>query len=591
MAYTSGSYTSSGADLTGSGVTFGIEPYADGLYSPASTHASFHHQVTFAGLDSGGGTLTFAWAITRGGTTFTRPAVTIDYASTEQNCVIDLAPIMWLGTDTSLDLTIQSDNANDTSVDLVVKQINMQQVNAGAIGENADRATDLAEIARYLIANSAEPITDYVADDSLLAKLLASGGDISDYDDTTDSQEAIADAVGTVDTNVDAIKDVTDVLPDAGALTTIAADTARLTEERATVLTDWINGGRLDLLLDGASAPTAAQVRAEIDSNSTQLAAIKVVTDATGSNTYYVSKDGDDANDGLSWNTAKLKIGAAITVADAAGNGAFIWIGEGEYDETVTMIDGLKMQGCGDAAIVTSADLGGAVEVGSTKNATLRDLRIENTSASGKGLGALVSGGLLCERLHVTGPLDGIFVAGTGTVFRDCQFFSPYDACAVQGDLIAENCRFHTTGTGGTINPPAAVQLNLNSTSHLVILRNCQLIAERTAEKTVVACAARARGKGRLLLDHCQLFAENTHASSSGGISTVQTLGTAVVMLDGCEVQSTSAGSGDVYDLDQQDTSAINVSGTKYDRTKTNGTITHVDARTITTETTIIESK
>ena len=58
---------------------------------------------------------------------------------------------------------------------------------------SSQRATDLAEIARYFIANSAEPLTSYVADDSLYAKMLAIDGDISDYDDNTDSQEAIRD--------------------------------------------------------------------------------------------------------------------------------------------------------------------------------------------------------------------------------------------------------------------------------------------------------------------------------------------------------------------------------------------------------------
>ena len=37
-------------------------------------------------------------------------------------------------------------------------------------------------------------------------------------------------------------------------MTTIAADTARLTAVRAAVLTDWINGGRLDLILDAILA-------------------------------------------------------------------------------------------------------------------------------------------------------------------------------------------------------------------------------------------------------------------------------------------------------------------------------------------------
>jgi hypothetical protein len=59
-----------------------------------------------------------------------------------------------------------------------------------------------------------------------------------------------------IDTVVDAVKAVTDNLPDSGALTTIGTDTARLTAVRAAVLTDWINGGRLDLLLDAIKAVT-----------------------------------------------------------------------------------------------------------------------------------------------------------------------------------------------------------------------------------------------------------------------------------------------------------------------------------------------
>ena len=59
-----------------------------------------------------------------------------------------------------------------------------------------------------------------------------------------------------LDLLIDAIKAVTDLLPDGGALTTIGTDTARLTAARAQVLTDWIDAGRLDLLLDGVKAVT-----------------------------------------------------------------------------------------------------------------------------------------------------------------------------------------------------------------------------------------------------------------------------------------------------------------------------------------------
>lgn len=45
---------------------------------------------------------------------------------------------------------------------------------------------------------------------------------------------------------------------DDGTLNTISTNAARLTAARAAVLTDWINGGRLDLILDAILADTAA---------------------------------------------------------------------------------------------------------------------------------------------------------------------------------------------------------------------------------------------------------------------------------------------------------------------------------------------
>ena len=201
--------------------------------------------------------------------------------------------------------------------------------NLQAISGDAQRATDLAEIAQYLIANSAEPITDYVADDSLLAKMLTADGDISAYDDQNHSLEALrvrgdaawvtaaaglevdltkihgsaltetagqlagrftdffdqASAGYSVNTSlasfkatgfsvhnaaavktaieaggssITLMKAVIDNLPDSGALTAIGTDTARLTAARAAVLTDWIDGGRLDLLIDAIKVVTDA---------------------------------------------------------------------------------------------------------------------------------------------------------------------------------------------------------------------------------------------------------------------------------------------------------------------------------------------
>jgi len=97
----------------------------------------------------------------------------------------------------------------------------------------------------YALANGA---TGFVAIDTVVDAILV--------DTNTTLPATLAVIAGYLDTEIAAIKAVTDVLPDAGALTAIGTDTARLTAVRAAVLTDWIDGGRLDVLLD--AIPTTA---------------------------------------------------------------------------------------------------------------------------------------------------------------------------------------------------------------------------------------------------------------------------------------------------------------------------------------------
>ncbi len=63
-----------------------------------------------------------------------------------------------------------------------------------AIAGTAQRATDLAEIARYLFANSVT-LTDIIDDNSVFAQMLATSGDISGYASVDDAQQSIRDAI------------------------------------------------------------------------------------------------------------------------------------------------------------------------------------------------------------------------------------------------------------------------------------------------------------------------------------------------------------------------------------------------------------
>lgn len=75
--------------------------------------------------------------------------------------------------------------------------------------------------------------------------------------DTNELQTDLTDG-GRLDLLIDAIKAVTDALPDSGALTTIASNITAILTDTGELQTDWTDGGRLDLLVDAIKAVTDA---------------------------------------------------------------------------------------------------------------------------------------------------------------------------------------------------------------------------------------------------------------------------------------------------------------------------------------------
>jgi hypothetical protein len=85
-------------------------------------------------------------------------------------------------------------------------------------------------------------------------------------------------------------------LATAAALTAVAVDAARLTAERAAVLSDLINGGRLDLILDIIAADTTTDlpaVIATVQSDLDKLTGADGATLATSQGNYAPAKAGD----------------------------------------------------------------------------------------------------------------------------------------------------------------------------------------------------------------------------------------------------------------------------------------------------------
>lgn len=103
----------------------------------------------------------------------------------------------------------------------------------------------------------------------------------TDLSNGTDGLGALKALIDTLDTVADAVKAVTDALPNSGAL----SDLATILTDTGELQTDWVNGGRLDLLIDailtdtGTTLPaTLATIAAYIDA---EVAAILTDTGTT----------------------------------------------------------------------------------------------------------------------------------------------------------------------------------------------------------------------------------------------------------------------------------------------------------------------
>ena len=90
------------------------------------------------------------------------------------------------------------------------------QVDAVEIDSTAQRATDLAELAQFLIATTCT-LTDKVADGSVLAQIMARGGDVSDYssnDHSLEEQTVLHDTTQGLLSSIPTAAEITDAVWD-----------------------------------------------------------------------------------------------------------------------------------------------------------------------------------------------------------------------------------------------------------------------------------------------------------------------------------------------------------------------------------------
>lgn len=476
-------------------------------------------------------------------------------------------------------------------------------------------------------------------------------------------------------------------ISDAGGLDmdALAANAARLTAARAGVLTDWIDGGRLDLLLD--AIPTA-MANADLQRIAQQVAGRTV--------RYFDANNGNDSNTGTAQGDAYQTLGAGVTAATtaaAAGDVGELWIlADGEYDlanqvvnfksavvneiQEVSIVgtpvsgnftlsydgqttgsiaynasaatvdsalEALSNIGAGDVtctggplpgtavdveftgaladtqvAMMTATDVDLSTGVAAVRTvvqgAGLRNIGIRGGSAKGTVITnsnavsvsdtLTLSDGCTIDRCtvrctspasvalvvanteHVTikrclidGKFDGLLATRADYLTsRDTVIKGTYDGANIDGCrwLDFENVYFYTDCSHASAVDKRAVKALANGgVAPEGIMRNCFLEADRSNNQAGDTFGI-VMDDGKILLDNVIVAANSSHGSYAADVSGAKVTGGKLLMRGG-QVTTSSAGGGNVYDLNQTG-GTLAVDGTvNYDTSKTNGTITRTN--------------
>ncbi len=255
----------------------------------------------------------------------------------------------------------------------------------------------------------------------------------------------------------------------------------------------------------------------------------------------YVSKTGNDSNDGSSWTEAKLTIQAAV---DIASSGNTIDVNTGTYDETVTLASGLTLDGIDKTASIARTGSGEKCIV-VDDDTTIKNLTLSTTSKTSNtwAIEGTSKSNIRVENCDVLGAYDTVrFSSGcSGVLFENCSLSGYYDIVYPTGtEITLNNCSIYSDGTYAT-------NVNIRGvfcpTVTTVILNNCSIETIGTAGST-----------------------KNIYSIFSGGVATSK------IVVNNCTITSSTSGSGTACDI-YNSAGLMYVVDSSYDRTKTYGTI------------------
>ena len=328
-----------------------------------------------------------------------------------------------------------------------------------------------------------------------------------------------------------------------------------------------------------------------------------VVAVAAKADTWYVAtagNGGSDSNNGKSWGTPFLTLGAAQT---AAKDGDTINVGSGTFTIAagLSVSKSLTFRGVSrGGTVVTSSNAGAnTFEIGAD-SVSIENMRIVSSGTNSSGVSSFLGNSdLRLENCTLEGVTDGFLADSVaGLIVRRCKASSQWDGAYVSScpACVVEDSEFVSLGTYAASDEHFAGFRAIaggdsdNGTATGGVFRNNICRAARSGTSAGAKTTAGGIFAGDWILEGNRFVAEATNASYTGGVYGVsdnnQNSRRGRLTVDGGSIFTSSAGSGTVRDVNTAVAgSLVDLQGVKYAAAKIGGAGTIVDRSPTASET------
>ncbi len=291
---------------------------------------------------------------------------------------------------------------------------------------------------------------------------------------------------------------------------------------------------------------------------------------------WFVETTGNDGNDGKSFDTSFLTLGAAESAASA---GDRINIGAGTFTEQVVFSKALQVYGRGSGVTIITSSNSGDVLTGAS-GCILSGLTVISTSVGiSTAIAFSVKTNFIIRDCQAIGPTAGLSCSGCSNFYMEsCYVSSIWDGGLFFGsfDFVISDTIFRTDGSTRTDREVRALGRPGDG-----LYYNCKFIATRAIQATEKTIAVNSDTTDVTMFVDCQFIASVTNVDSAADVIGIGIDGSdSNVTVVGGAVETSHSGSGNQYDL-QRVAGELSVSGLSYDTTKTDGTITDLDERAV----------